>query len=148
MVPTPPPPAPPPPPQPPGLFPGLLSRNVYDPAALSSTLYSLTSRVDDHSAMLACDDPGRRMAESEADDDSEPSQVEELRAMVEALTAQMAAQSAQIAAQSAQIAAQSTQAAAQSAELASLKAGLQKKVAQDPELKEQLFGQPTLSPVE
>ena len=70
------------------------------------------------------------MAESEADDDSEPSQVDELRAMVEALTAQMAAQSAEL------------------TSLKGWKAGLEQKVAQDPELKEQLFGQPTLSPVE
>ena len=104
---------------------------------IATTVGTLSATVNDHSDMLSCEGSGRRMAEDETTDDSVPSKEDELRAFVaeqvaatRALTAQMALQAAEI------------------TSLKAWKADLEEKAAQDPELKKQLFGQPTLSLVE
>ena len=105
---------------------------------IATTVGTLSATVNDHSDMLSCEGSGRRMAEDETTDDSVPSKEDELRAFVaeqvaaatRALTAQMAAQAAEM------------------ASLKAWKADLEEKAAQDPELKKQLFGQPTLSQVQ
>ena len=134
MAPSPPPsPSPPLPPRPPlpPFFPGV-QRAQYGSFAqirheeISSALTSMKATLDEHAAMLSCNDPGRRMADDEPADDSGPSTQADLRALIRSLTAQMDAQTAKM------------------AKLEAKMAKLENPTAKDLKLEQQLFGQPAL----